>query len=702
MEGQNPFTARRDIFAELKLHFQSFDELLRERTLQTSDLASRGKTFRYVDLVNIGVVRRTTAGAWNPDYYKLRVEVGWQDPGPNSSFLGNTAERRAKRDAVLNSKMVMYLTATDHSIDITDQGNVNMSIQYVAWQEASYLDQDSDVLATQRVKELRLQRRAQIDEARANCDEQAVEQILQSFKVNLRQERYEAYKKLLDKLYTEHRIFYVPVPVADLEAYINFGETGVNTRAINDIFNNRNNSSNTPNINFLNTVHTGDRDTALASVLNMSVGALEEGQLLKTIQEMSYDASGENANVQYFYFGDLVKIALEQVSTSASAQGGSDPSSGMVGKLQKDLRILLGPINFKRTLAPARSGLQAQSQFVYNINLADIPISVNFYSEWFLKQAVSEQRNTYPILVFIRDLANKLLTGILKNQSHGLTNVARQNIQIRSIFFTAAASATGGDIVQENFNIIPNPRANLRQQLGFDTPQDFTRLNLDAATGLPAPLMRPPNDNERSYHYMVVYAINTGAPAARHGNYAQDRERGIYHFGIGKDRGIFKNVKFTKTDLPFLRESRFSLDAEAAATGLTVLANVYEIEMKMVGNTMFAPGMKIYLNPSGLATMLGQPTARFSPASLLGIGGYHVVIGVRSYIESGVFETTVKAIWEASGARGAIGFTGPEEQTQGDGVCSTGIEAQDITSSPGTVSQAQSTGPAPAGSGATS
>ena len=243
------------------------------------------------------------------------------------------------------------------------------------------------------------------------------------------------------------------------------------------------------------------------------------------------------------------------------------------------------------------------------------------------------------------------------------------------------------DIVRENFNIIQR-RRDARAGL-----ENFTRLNLDATTGVPNPLMRPPEPGEKSYHYMLIYAANAGATEQLDGNFALDQQRGIYHFGIGKDRGIFKTVNFSKTDLPFLRESRFSVDAEAAATGLTILANVYEIELKMVGNTLFMPGMKLYLDPSGLAPMLGRPTARLSPASLLGIGGYHVVIGVKSYIESGRYETTVKAIWEASGARGAIGFTGPEAQTQGESECSTAVEAQDVITSPARSSQVINTGP---------
>ena len=341
--------------------------------------------------------------------------------------------------------------------------------------------------------------------------------------------------------------------------------------------------------------------------------------------------------------------------------------------MQKDLRILLGPISFKRTLKPAREDLPAQTDFVYNINLADIPISVNFFGEWLLKQVVSEQRNTYPILVFIRDLANKMLSGILRNQAHSLGNVARQNLQLRSNFFSAAAASSGIDIVQDSFNVVPfdpNYRTalsrdwdpSLNWQQTEESPQTFTRLDVDGIPLSLRPLLRPPNTDERAYNYMLVYAINTGATERLRGNFEADNERGIYHFGIGRDRGIFKSVSFSKTDLPFLREGRFEArDAEAAATGLTILANVYEIEVKMFGNTMFAPGMKIFLNPSGIAPMLGSPAEPYSPANLLGIGGYHVVTGVRSYIEGGKFETTMKAIFEASGARGALGFSGAEQ-----------------------------------------
>ena len=696
LEGRDPFTSRRDIFAELKLYFQSFDEILRVRRLATSDIKDTARPFRYVDLVNIGVVRQTREGTWNPDYYKLRVEVGWQDPGSENSFLGTRQERERKRNAILNSKMVMYLTAIDHTIDVNDQGNVTMNISYVAWQEASYLDQDSDVLATDEVKDLRLQRRAAIDRARKRCDEEEVNRIVEEFKKNLREERLSSYQKLLRKLVQEQRVFYVPVPVADLDAYVNYGENGVNVRYINTVFNNAR-PLNQADINYTNVAAQGSGQ--LATILGLNTGDVQNDNLLKKIQDISYDPSARDLNLQYFYFGDLIKVAIEQASNSSPPSAGQNPTAGMVGKLQKDLRILLGPISFKRTLKPVRPGLPAQTDFVYNINLADIPISVNFFGEWFLKQAVSEQRNTYPILVFIRDLANKMLSGILRNQAHGLGNVARQNLQLRSNFFSAAAAQNGNDIIQDRFNIIPESAALSRSSLsrrplrGFGYG-DFTRLDVDAISRYARPLLRPPNTDERAYHYMLVYAINTGATERLGGDYAADNERGIYHFGIGRDRGIFKSVKFSKTDLPFLREGRFQAsDAEAAATGLTILANVYEIEVKMFGNTMFAPGMKIFLNPSGIAPMLGSPAEPYSPASLLGIGGYHVVTGVRSYIQGGKFETTMKAIFEASGARGALGFSGAEQTAGREERCPEELEARNLSDSSTPVAQIINDGP---------
>ncbi len=680
LQGENPFTARRDIFAELKLYFQSFDELLRERQLLTTSLQQTSRTFRYVDLVNIGVSQRRR-NAWNPDYYKLRVEVGWVDPGTKNSFLGNAEMREAKREAIKNSRMVMYLTAIDHDIDINDEGNVTLGIKYVAWQEASYLAQDSDVLATEEISAARQERRAKIDEARRNCEPEKVDEIIQRYNRVIRQERYEGFQRIIRKLYDDQKIYAVSVPVASLDSYINFGEQGVNVRGVNAIFNTprtRQNQANAINLN-----SPGRQTSLLSQALNINVGNLDEDGVLTRIQDLRYDgANTTHVNVQFFYFGDLIKVALENISRSSSTNG-----HRVVGMLEKDLRIVLGPFSYSRTVA-SNNGATPKPELIYNINLADIPISMNYYVEWFLKTAVSQQRLTYPILVFIRELAGKLLTGIMRDQAHGQQGVTRQSLQLRTNFFTGAADENGADVLETSRNILRNPSTG------------FTRINLDSPNiklktgprGTSAPLMRPPNDGERAYHYMLLYAINTGTTQSLIGDPFLDRDRGIYHMGIGKDRGIFKRVTFSKTDLPGLRESRFDLDAESAATGLVVLKNVYNIDVKMVGNTLFVPGMKVFLDPSGISPGLGRPNQPGSAAKKLGIGGYHVVTGVQNYIEDGKFETSLRAIFEGSGVQGALGF--PSGEQGGDSAeCPEQNESRNIISSDTPQSSAPDQGP---------
>jgi len=176
-----------------------------------------------------------------------------------------------------------------------------------------------------------------------------------------------------------------------------------------------------------------------------------------------------------------------------------------------------------------------------------------------------------------------------------------------------------------------------------------------------APLLRRPEEGDDAYHYMLMYAVNTERVQALDGDRASDAQRGIYHLAIAKDRGILKSVQFNKTEIPGLREARYENDLVGSATGLSILANVYDIKVALVGNTSFYPGMKMYLDPAGLGGNMGLPTNRSSAAFKLGIGGYHSIYRVESFIESGKFETTIQAIFEGAGGLAALGFNSPNE-----------------------------------------
>ena len=69
----------------------------------------------------------------------------------------------------------------------------------------------------------------------------------------------------------------------------------------------------------------------------------------------------------------------------------------------------------------------------------------------------------------------------------------------------------------------------------------------------------------------------------------------------------------------------------------------------MVGNTMFYPGMYVFINPVSLAGEGMDCTDEKSIANALGLGGYHQVLKVKSSIAGGKFNTTIEAQFEYSG-----------------------------------------------------
>ncbi len=672
LEGRDPFAARRDIFARLTLFFQTMDEFIKTRNAPNpkfvdnqQDVPLQGGddpfSFRYVDLVNIGMAHPEKNFIWDPDYYKIEAEVGWHDPGDrgdSSTFLSE-----GTRNAIKNSTMVLHLAAYDHEIDINDEGNVTLTIEYLAWQEGVYLGPDSDILSTPERRRDRLRYvKILADRQKGNCPEQYIADLQEEYKKKVRRQNTESWGRLLNGLYENDRIFFTKVDTDFLDIYLNEGRSGIVQPMLEEL------GLSTPLAEF-DPADPSNTDAAapasqeeLESRMPESVDGAnfdENETILESLKELQYTQDDENYHLQFFYFGDLLQTALEVVHSDQTPQ---EDSYGARNKLKENMRILLGPISYElnrrvtESEAPESIASKYIQELIYDINLADIPISVHYFIDWFLTKVVAQERTIYPVLSFIREVTSDLIANAMRTQSGAERNVARQELQLRTNFFTAAGSSRGQEekLFQYPYlNSVPSGGGD-SVFIEEDPSSVFTRVNLAGpGINLPRPILSKPQINQKSYDYMLVYAINTGATEDLDGDRDKDRERGIYHFGIGKPYGIIKNIKFSKTDIPFLRESRLEQEFLGQLTGLAVLANVYNVTIECYGTTMFHPGMKIYVNPLGLSPKFGSPVPRSgksSPASILGIGGYHVVTKVHSRIERGLYVTTITAIWESAGA----------------------------------------------------
>jgi hypothetical protein len=87
------------------------------------------------------------------------------------------------------------------------------------------------------------------------------------------------------------------------------------------------------------------------------------------------------------------------------------------------------------------------------------------------------------------------------------------------------------------------------------------------------------------------------------GNPDTDRDAGIFHYILGRDRGIVKTIKLNKTDAPGLKEVRFE---QEGYDGLRQLREIYDVNTTTFTNVQAFPGTYIFVEPQGFSPNLGK------------------------------------------------------------------------------------------------
>ncbi len=122
-----------------------------------------------------------------------------------------------------------------------------------------------------------------------------------------------------------------------------------------------------------------------------------------------------------------------------------------------------------------------------------------------------------------------------------------------------------------------------------------------------------------------------------------DHQRGIWHYQIGKNRGIVKTISLSKTDSTGLAEVRYE---QEGYDGLKQLRVLYDVTVKSYLDISAFPGSYIYVEPRGFD--IGAQTPDGVDLTQIGIGGYHMIYKTDHTISPGTAETTIHAKWVAS------------------------------------------------------
>jgi len=590
--GTNPAEARNDIKANLTIFFQSFQDFTRERNgYKPND------KYRYVDLViqpkpdengKVGGIEIQSDRQYEPQFYRIRAEVGYVVPTEDEGFTTDEIK------AIRISNKSFFLNMVDHDISFGKDGTVEIKITYRAYLESLLKHPRLDALASPELIAKRSENARTLTE-QLNKRECSVEQI-KELQVSLAAQESVLIKQSLSSIIKRLRsrkvIYTALIEEEDKKFFLKkgfFRKCELEKSSIAD----------------------GSDGADVKLVLN--------SDLPESSDDFDFIDSG-NRSVQFFYFGDLLYTILDCVYERGGKvrEGtGFDRNS-----------IILGSFEFE----PFQTSDAGTN--VYNI--ADIPISVDFFSRWFVDNVVSQKstRKTFPVLNFIRSLSNYLIKPSL------IENCVNRNLETRLRFQTAQVSAyrRGGDNpLLDSYKLTPAEDGPLRDKIALDV-EPLRTSGLLPFDGGPED---DANSNFKDYHtFIVLNALGSTLTYSGLGDYVDDIKKGRFHVHVGQNAGLVKTLSLSKSDQQYIREARFF---QNGIDGLLQLSAVYVANIEMFGNTLFYPGMEIFFNPYGIGGDGFDPRQQGSIANRLGFGGYHTITSVKSSISPGKFTTSISA-----------------------------------------------------------
>jgi len=722
--GTNIATTKNDITAKIVLYFQNFNDLLKVQP----------NGFKYVDLL----VRTKPGGSKDSDrsiddaktpdtaeditnlsdakYFEIKADLGWAfNPDYADSIHGAGSGLGV---GIAGQRVVLFLGLQEHEFSVSQDGTFELTINYRGRIDGIMMDKRSDIIITPEVRRTLCELDKKLEEAKGDCSTDNIEEVKKQIRLTKSKAKAQSGIDISEALLKSGKIYTVTLSketlqkrkfkLADItmediggsdftqlqEADVDFIKT---EKAAVEEFNKKHQMIyEAPNCNgFVTGFGMGlglvgfapeiDVEEAGDSWSNCLAIAAERSDMHHFGEEpldgeffdddetrsassesgakifgLELDQNGDMV-VPYFFFGDLVDIAAAKALGSDKHTTDEEACGGGYHPNRVDnLGIILGTMK----LAPYGEDEQSQT-----INIGDIPISYAYFKDFWDRHVQKTEATTYPLIRFLRECIKDFVIDAVGGEV--LEGRRPQKLMMKDASVSIPAMVEGLSPIEDKIQKTCPKKYNKTILASRLSGNDITAQNPMA------PILKPYMTPTDMFHYKVFYLVNEVADPNLKGDRGLDAKSGIQHLVMGATDGILKEAQFKRTTQKGLREQRV-VDANEF-NPLKHLADVYNITAKMVGNVIFYPGQLVYLNPIGFGTKLGLPHEPNSPSRAMGLGGYHVITQVSSFIENGKFETTVEALWETSGGENAPRANNRRESEEAR--C-TGASSDTVESSP--------------------
>ena len=686
-DGSNPFAIKKSIKANLKIFANSFNDLFEDRgDYMYADLAlktggalgnltsvfgSDGEISAHPCAADSQVKDKKTKQE-NEQLaklnFRLKVVVGWAlPPGRLGGQLMSDAQMDDIRHALADSYVTLELTPTVHSFDIDEFGRVVLDINYLAYVE-DFFDQPTlyNVFSGNPGAGLTLKalkRELQMALYKKECKQQQISQIKSEWAENIGEEKQHAVQGLLATLSAQEKIYTINLKYDEVRAFVMGGPFYA--------YHSRSNAL-AGKLQVLNdSENSAQLQKNISAALDVAgFDGVAEGDDRKTKFRAALFAGGDfnNVSLQFFYLSDLIDVILfnierelkglpqEVMQLPNAITGGNEkewvePCAQFMKAetLQKALRALR---SFRVMLGPVEFYSEAESASYY-ANLGDVPISVKYFLEWLTEKMLKKEETIYSLSRFLNDLMNDLVRNFLNNDSCFAIN-ASQKVKLHQASLTSYPPTNNPTDASPLLNRHNLPRDELT--LGMVGGDLARRAHLNwwinekgeatpvLNTSGPYGFVTAHRPTELAINYMTYFVGRVQPLDRMRGKQQEDEKIGLFHYILGRDKGLIKNIKLVKTQTPGLQEVRFE---QEGYDGLEQLRVVYDVEIETYANVKVYPGTYIFVEPRSFSPGQLVEDAQGNPIELtkFGLGGYYMVYKVESSFAAGKADTVLHAKW---------------------------------------------------------
>ena len=714
--------------ASLQLHFGSLTELVNESYLEfvfTSGLRHGNDTINRNDAGNAKAkklvkirkeikelkkglaaaaagtfpeVDKTTASA---NFKQLKVVCGWHKP--ETSNLDTSILSKNFLRAIEESQKTLLLNLVSYNLEFKEQGQVDLSLEYIASIDNMAVRETSDVLAgragikdnpnrkpikvalndegssfaQKSAEALGLLESAKFEDTidpegyiakrfkaaqgkpeRFTCapDGVLVELDLLERQIELARLQNSSNPPNIDNLVkysnTANEIYDQLQNSILADKYASFMDSLVYSKKVFSVTSNIvavNNTSTTPQFRIVVTSGPPTDVGALADRLNKAAKSYKDKKDKESIDDyvnrigaldpasdVTYEKNTKRVGnerivtvpLYYMRLGDIIEIAMRN------------------GNVQRrdDFRMILGSFD---TASAAFPGSVKR-----NVPLGEIPISLDYFGQWFFENVIATETRSLKFRKFMELLCWGLVNPLLSNLCDE-DNRVRLNVQ----FTTHTTNVREKDRLKEKtdsstltkkqargvsragsegmyFGDAEEVEASGRPE-GFAPKQFFSQQQMKRmfnGSNRRSVLKDAPLDN-----FLIFFAKNMSKE--RKGDFVEDSKDGIYHLFVGADAGIAKQFNFATKNLSMMREMNIERAASTSRQA-NVLILPQDVDITMVGNTLFRNGSLIYVN--------AEMAIGTAAADMLQLGGYYRVYRVTNDIAPGRFQTTVNCYFQHS------------------------------------------------------